>query len=54
MEDMQAMTLRLPGDVYDRLRRLAFDHRVPITELVREAVDDYLAKKADDHGLPDG
>ena len=45
MEDMQAMTLRLPGDVYDRLRRLAFDRRMSIAELTRQAVEDFLTQE---------
>jgi hypothetical protein len=48
MVDSHAMTIRLPGPVYEALRREAFDRRVPMTEIITEALqahmDDYFSK----------
>jgi len=30
--------------VYERLRRLAFDERISMAEVIRRALDDYLQK----------
>jgi predicted transcriptional regulator len=34
----------LEDAVYERLRRLAFDERISMAEIIRRAVDDYLSK----------
>ncbi len=36
--DEKAMTLRLPEALYERLRKEAFDQRVPMSEIVRDAL----------------
>jgi hypothetical protein len=30
--------------IYERLRRLAFDERISMAEVIRRALDDYLSK----------
>lgn len=45
MEDTQAITVRLPRDTYERLRYLAFDHKMKIAELIRQAVEDFLTQE---------
>jgi hypothetical protein len=37
------MTVRLPGPVYEKLRRAAFDRRTPMSEIIIEAVEHALA-----------
>jgi predicted DNA-binding protein len=37
-----AMTIRLPADLYERLRKKAFDTRRKQIEIVREALERYL------------
>lgn len=32
------MTIRLPGDLYEKLRTEAFGHRLPMTEIIRDAL----------------
>jgi hypothetical protein len=34
----------LEDAVFERLRRLAFDERISMAEIIRRAVDDYLSK----------
>jgi Ribbon-helix-helix protein, copG family len=34
----------LEDAVFERLRRLAFDERISMAEIIRRAVDDYLGK----------
>jgi len=34
----------LEDAVYERLRRLAFDERISMAEIIRRAVDDYLSR----------
>ena len=40
------MTLRLEETEYERLRTLAFVERRSVTDVVREAVEDYIRGKA--------
>lgn len=37
------MTIRLPGDVYEQLRRAAFDRREPMNAIVAAAVREHLS-----------
>lgn len=41
-EDTQAMTVRLPQPLYERLRRTAFEQRVPMSQLVITAIEKEL------------
>jgi len=41
---VQAMTIRLPADLYERLRREAFEQRVSMTALIVRALDKDLGK----------
>jgi predicted transcriptional regulator len=45
---MKAMTLRLDEIEYERLRTLAFVEDRAVTDVVREALRDYLERKASD------
>jgi hypothetical protein len=36
------MTIRLPEDVYEALRREAFERRVPMTTVITEALQKHL------------
>ena len=38
MTDRVAMTLRLPAEDREQLRRISFERRMPINEIVRRAV----------------
>lgn len=42
MVDSQAMTIRLPKDLYEKLRREAFERRVPMVTLITDALAAYL------------
>jgi len=44
---MKAMTLRLDDTEYERLRTLAYVEKRSVTEVVREAVEDYIRTKAE-------
>jgi len=44
---MKAMTLRLEETEYDRLRTLAFVEKRSVTDLVREAIVDYVCARAE-------
>jgi hypothetical protein len=49
-------TIRLPPDLHEKLRRRAFEERRPMAELVREAVESWLARDptaAKRRGAPD-
>lgn len=37
-EETQALTIRLPADLYEKLRRAAFDQRTSMNALIIEAV----------------
>ena len=41
---MKRITVRLPDDLHESLRRLSFDSRTSINELVLTAIRDSLAK----------
>lgn len=41
-QDEQAMTVRVPRQWHEVLRRRAFDERRPISELVREALREHF------------
>ena len=45
---MKAMTLRLNEVEYERLRTLAFVQDRSVTDVVREALRDYIERKAAD------
>jgi len=36
----------LEDAIYERLRRLAFDERISMAEVIRRALDDYLSKRS--------
>jgi len=40
--DTQAITIRLPKDLYERLRMVAFERRVSMASLITEALATYL------------
>jgi hypothetical protein len=42
--ETQAMTIRLPGELYEQLRRAAFEARVPMNALIVEGVELRLAE----------
>jgi hypothetical protein len=42
--DTHAMSVRLPKDQYERLRRAAFEHRVHMNTLVSEGIELRLAE----------
>ncbi len=44
---MKAMTLRLEETEYERLRTVAFVERRSVTDVVREAIEDYVWAKAE-------
>jgi len=47
------MTVRLPGPVYEKLRREAFERRVAMNEIIAEALREHLPdddKGERDHG----
>lgn len=41
-EDTQAISIRFPPALYERLRRAGFDHRVPMNTIVVDAVEHAL------------
>jgi len=43
---MKAMTLRLEETEYERLRTLAFVENRPVSDVIREAIRDYIQRKA--------
>ena len=43
---MKAMTLRLDETEYERLRTLAFVEDRAVTDVIREAIHDYIQQKA--------
>jgi len=45
---MKAMTLRLNDVEYERLRTLAYVEDRAVTDVVREALNDYMERKAAD------
>ena len=43
---VKSLTLRLPGDEYDRLRRFAFDNRTTHQDVLAAALREYLDARA--------
>ena len=43
---MKAMTLRLEDTEYERLRTLAYVENRPIADVIREAISEYVTRKA--------
>lgn len=43
MAESHALTLRLDERLYEPVRREAFDRRIPISEVIREAIDKHIA-----------
>ncbi len=43
--EVKSLTLRLPGDEYDRLRKFAFDNRTTHQDVLAAALRDYLDAK---------
>lgn len=43
MAEQHALTVRIDVTLYEPLRREAFERRIPISEVIREAVDAHLA-----------
>lgn len=43
--DMHAMTLRIPKATSKALKMRAIDEERPVTDLVRDAIDDYLSRR---------
>lgn len=46
--DEQAITIRLPKQLYYRLRRVAFDREVPMNAIVTDAVKTALDAESDE------
>jgi predicted DNA-binding protein len=44
VEDSHAMTIRIGPELYERLRRQAFEHRVPLSAIVREGTEKRVAE----------
>jgi predicted transcriptional regulator len=44
-EDTQAMTIRLPAELHERLRRAAFETRVPMSQIVITAIKKELGNE---------
>jgi hypothetical protein len=42
--ETQALTIRMPEDLYEKLRRAAFDARVPMNALINEGIELRLAE----------
>ena len=42
--DQQAITFRLPGDLYERLRRVAFELRMPMNTIATEGIEARVAE----------
>lgn len=44
-QDLVPVPVRLTPTLYEALRKLSFETRIPMAEHVRRAVDDYLKKQ---------
>lgn len=42
---MKRFEMKLPEDMHDHLRKLAFDRETSIAEEVRKAIEEYLKKE---------
>ncbi len=40
------MSMRLPEDLYQRLRKLAFDQHVSMSKLIRQALEDLFSRES--------
>lgn len=50
-EDIQALTARLPRDLYERLRRASYERHVPQNTILCEALAEHLDRsEAGEHG----
>jgi predicted transcriptional regulator len=45
-----AMSIRMPDELYERIRKLAFDRRVSMSKLFRQALEDLMAKLESEAG----
>ena len=54
MTDRVAMTLRLPAEDHEQLRRISFERRTPINEIVRRAVHALVSSIEEQGFLLDG
>ena len=48
MEDYQAITVRLPRDLYECLRREAFDERISQADIIRAELADRYGRTVDE------
>ena len=44
MDETQAITFRLPADLHERLRRVAFERRIPMNTIATEAIEERVAR----------
>lgn len=44
--DEPAMTIRLPRDLYEKLRLEAFQRRIPMAQVIRDALAAHFEKEA--------
>jgi predicted transcriptional regulator len=45
-----AMSIRMSGELYERMRKLAFDRRISMSKLFRQALEDLMAKLESEAG----
>lgn len=45
--DDHALSLRLPRELYETLRRFAFEHRISQAEVIREALMRFFEKESE-------
>jgi predicted HicB family RNase H-like nuclease len=46
--EVHQMTVRLPGTVYEKLRREAFERRMPMNEIITQALQEHTNKTQED------
>ena len=46
--DTQALSIRLPRDLYERLRKAAFDHREPMNSIIARGTEHELSQLGPD------
>ena len=44
MDEMQAITFRLPADLHERLRRIAFELRIPMNTIATDAIAERVTR----------
>ena len=54
MDDYQAITVRLPLDLYECLRREAFDEHVKQADIIRAELADRYGRTVTEGTVPDG